>query len=62
MDALIVRGEHSTIMTREVMDRIVAALPRGRGAEIAGAHHHIPLDTPETLAAAVSAWAASLPA
>lgn len=62
VDALIVRGEHSTIMTREVMDRIVAALPRGRGAEIAGAHHHIPLDTPETLAAAVSAWAASLPA
>ncbi|MDD5304180.1 MAG: alpha/beta hydrolase [Elusimicrobia bacterium] len=62
VDALIVRGEHSTVMPREIMDKVVALLPRGRGVEIAGAHHHIPLDKPEELAAAVSAWAASLPA
>lgn len=62
VDALLMRGEHSTIMTRESMERMLALLPRGRGAEIAGAHHHIPLDKPAELAAAVSAWAASLPA
>jgi len=60
--AQIMRGEHSTVMPREVMDKVVAALPRGRGVEIAGAHHHVPLDKPAELAAAVSAWAAELPA
>ncbi|MEQ1918049.1 MAG: alpha/beta hydrolase, partial [Elusimicrobiota bacterium] len=60
--AHIMRGEHSTVMPREVMDKVVAALPRGRGVEIAGAHHHVPLDKPAELAAAVSAWAAELPA
>lgn len=60
-DALIVRGEHSTVMPREAMDKVLGLLPRGRGVEIAGAHHHIPLDKPAELAAAVSAWAAGLP-
>lgn len=60
--AQIMRGEHSTVMPREAMDKVVSLLPRGRGAEIPGAHHHIPLDKPAELAAAVSAWAASLPA
>ena len=60
--AQIMRGEHSTVMPREVMDKVVAALPRGRGVEIDGAHHHVPLDKPAELAAAVSAWAADLPA
>ncbi len=60
--ALIVRGELSPIMTREVMDKVVAGLKNGRGLEIVGAHHHVPLDKPEELAAAVSAWAAELPA
>ncbi len=62
VDAQIMRGEHSTVMPRDVMDKVVALLPRGRGVEIAGAHHHIPLDKPAELAAAVSAWAADLPA
>lgn len=61
VDALVMRGEHSTVMPREAMDKILAALPRGRGVEIAGAHHHIPLDKPAELAAEVSAWAESLP-
>jgi pimeloyl-ACP methyl ester carboxylesterase len=61
VDALIVRGEHSTVMPREAMDRVVAALPKGRGVEIAGAHHHVPLDKPAELAAAVAAWTATLP-
>jgi pimeloyl-ACP methyl ester carboxylesterase len=62
VDALIIRGEHSPVMPREAMAKVLAALPRGRGLEIAGAHHHIPLDKPAELAAAVSSWAAGLPA
>jgi pimeloyl-ACP methyl ester carboxylesterase len=62
VDAMVMRGEHSTVMPRDVMGKVVALLPRGRGVEIAGAHHHIPLDKPAELAAAVSAWAADLPA
>lgn len=61
-DTLIVRGEHSTVMTREVMAQVVAALPKGRGVDLAGAHHHVPLDKPKELADAVAAWAATLPA
>lgn len=58
--ALIVRGEHSTVMPREALEKVVAALPRGRGLEIAGAHHHVPLDAPAELAAAVASWAGEL--
>jgi pimeloyl-ACP methyl ester carboxylesterase len=60
-DTLIVRGEHSPVMPREALDKIVALLPRGRGIQIDGAHHHIPLDKPAELAATVAAWAATLP-
>lgn len=60
--AMIMRGEHSPVMPRDSMDKVVAALPNGRGVEISGAHHHIPLDKPAELAAAVAAWAADLPA
>ncbi len=59
---MIMRGEHSTVMPRAAFDRVVAGLPSGRGVEIAGAHHHVPLDKPAELAAAVAAWAAALPA
>mgnify|MGYP001563540266 CR=1 FL=1 len=62
VDAMIMRGEHSTVMPRDVMDKVTALLPRGCGVEIAGAHHHVPLDKPAEFAAAVSAWAADLPA
>jgi len=61
VNAMIMRGEHSTVMPREAFDKVIASLPNGRGIEIAGAHHHIPLDTPAELAAAVSAWASALP-
>lgn len=62
VNALIVRGEHSSILPREAMAQVAAALPRGRGVEIEGAHHHIPLDKPAELAAAIAAWARGLPA
>lgn len=60
--AQIVRGEHSTVMPREALERVVAGLPNARAVDIPGAHHHIPLDKPAELAAAVASWAAELPA
>ena len=60
--ALIVRGEHSTVMPREALERVVAGLPRGSGAEIAGAHHHATLDKPAEVARLVADFAATLEA
>lgn len=50
---LFVRGEHSDVISRAEVDAITAAVPRLCVAEIAGAHHHVMLDQPEALAAAV---------
>lgn len=58
--SLIVRGEHSTVMPREAYARVLAELKGARGVDIAGAHHHVPLDAPRELADAVLAWAAGL--
>ena len=60
-DALIVRGGESALMPREAMDKVVAGMKRARGLEIAGAYHHVPLDKPIELSAAIAAWAAELP-
>jgi pimeloyl-ACP methyl ester carboxylesterase len=60
--ALIVRGEHSTVMPKDAYDKVLAALPNARGVDIPGAHHHVPLDTPAELAAELAKWAAELPA
>jgi pimeloyl-ACP methyl ester carboxylesterase len=51
--ALILRGEQSTIMSREDVTRVAAALPRARTAEVALAHHHVTLDNPKDTARAV---------
>jgi len=59
--ALVVRGELSTIITREDFARVARELPGARALEIAGAHHHVPLDRPTELARAVADFAASLP-
>jgi pimeloyl-ACP methyl ester carboxylesterase len=56
--ALLVRGELTTIVSREDYARMVRALPGARGLEIAGAHHHVPLDAPDALAAAIKDFAA----
>ncbi len=60
--ALIVRGEHSTILPAEALGKVVAGLENGRGETVAGAHHHVPLDKPAELAAAIASWAKELPA
>jgi len=54
---LVVRGEHSLILDRDVAERMVKTLPSGALAEIPGAHHHVTFDAPRALADAISTWA-----
>lgn len=43
---LVVRGEHSPVLPREMAERMCEAIPKASFAEIAGAYHHLVLDTP----------------
>ena len=54
--ALVVRGEHSLILDRDVALRMTKALPAGTLEEIPGAHHHVTLDAPRALAECLLAW------
>lgn len=47
---LIMRGEHSTVMPRPEFEKALAAVREGRGIEIPGVYHHIPLDAPSVVA------------
>jgi esterase len=53
---LIVRGEHSWVLPRELAERMAKSIPSARVEEIANAHHHVTLDAPEALAACVRVW------
>jgi pimeloyl-ACP methyl ester carboxylesterase len=53
---LVVRGEYSTILDREVARRMVKALPSAALEEIPGAHHHVTFDAPRALADCLLAW------
>jgi pimeloyl-ACP methyl ester carboxylesterase len=53
---LVIRGEHSTILDRDVARRMGKALPSGAVEEIAGAHHHVTFDAPRALADSILAW------
>jgi pimeloyl-ACP methyl ester carboxylesterase len=53
---LVVRGEHSTILTREVALRMTKAIPSATLEEIPGAHHHVTLDAPRAVADCLRAW------
>ncbi|HET8576650.1 MAG TPA: alpha/beta hydrolase [Methylomirabilota bacterium] len=44
---LIVRGEHSPILTREMAAEMARRIPRVRVEEIPGAYHHLVLDAPD---------------
>jgi len=48
---LVVRGELSPILTREMAARMMKVIPRATLVEIAGAHHHVVLDRPAEVAA-----------
>ena len=59
--ALLVRGDKTTVVSREQFERMAQILPGARTAEVAGAHHHVPLDRPEALAALLSDFACAPP-
>ena len=50
------RGEHSTILDRDVARRMAKALPSAALEEIPGAHHHVTFDAPLALADCILAW------
>ncbi|HKV56293.1 MAG TPA: alpha/beta hydrolase [Candidatus Binataceae bacterium] len=57
---LLVRGELSRIMSAEAAAQAAAANPLVELVTIAGAHHHLPLESPVPLARALGKFAARL--
>jgi pimeloyl-ACP methyl ester carboxylesterase len=57
---LVVRGERSTVLSRESAARLVAACRSGRLVELAGCHHHVLVDRPDALAAEIRSFVRSL--
>lgn len=47
---LVLRGEKSAVMPRSAYDKILDAAPNAQGVELAGAYHHITLDSPMAVA------------
>jgi pimeloyl-ACP methyl ester carboxylesterase len=54
--ALVIHGEHSTIMDAGACRRVAEAVPRGRPATLAGAHHHMIVEDPAGFSALVLDW------
>lgn len=54
--ALVVRGEGSTVMDRDVWLRVATTVQRGQFAEIKNAWHHLILDDPAGFVSTVTAW------
>ena len=50
---LVLRGEHSTVLDRDVAERMVKELPRGRFVEIPRAVHTLHEDNPDAVLAAL---------
>jgi len=59
--ALVVRGAESEILSAEGAAALAAELPDATGVEISEAGHHVLLDAPNALLAALEGWLASLP-
>lgn len=53
---LLVRGEHSPILPREMAAQMLARLPRARLVEIPGTYHHLVLDAPFAFAKELGAF------
>jgi pimeloyl-ACP methyl ester carboxylesterase len=53
---LLVRGEHSPILPREMAADMLTRLPRARLVEIAGTYHHLVLDAPLPFARVLDAF------
>ncbi len=59
---LIVRAEHSPLLSHEKINRLVSNLPNGRWVEVKDTYHHVMLDNPNGLVEAVREFLADLPA
>ena len=57
---LVVRGESSSVMTREAAERVAGAVRHGTVVELPGAYHHLVLDDPAGFVERVEAWLAAL--
>jgi len=53
---LIVRGELSPVLPRDMAERMHAAIPKARLVEIPGAYHHLVLDDPATFVRELDAF------
>jgi pimeloyl-ACP methyl ester carboxylesterase len=60
MPTLLVRAEHSRIMTAEAAEQARALNPHARLVTIARAHHHVLLEDPEAVAGVIEEFAASI--
>lgn len=57
---LIVRAEHSPLLSHKKINRLVSNLPNGRWVEVKDTYHHVMLDNPEGLVKAVREFLADL--
>ena len=57
--ALVVRGERSPVLPREIAERIREVIPKASVVEIAGAYHHLMLDAPAAFNAALGEFLAA---
>lgn len=60
--ALVARGENSRVMSRADLKGVASGIPGARALEIPGAHHHVPLDSPEDLSSRMTGFLRSLSA
>ncbi len=58
---LLIRAQHSPVLTREKAARLVQHLPQGRWVEVSNSYHHVMLDNPQGLVQAVREFLSSLP-
>src|SRR3989449_8835717 len=58
--ALIVRGELSPVLTRDMADRVVTTIPGARFVEIPGTYHHLVLDAPAAFVAVLADFLSTL--
>ncbi len=54
--ALVVRGAKSSLLTPEGATALVSGLPRSRSAEIPGAGHHVQIERPAEVVAAIESF------
>ena len=58
---LFVRGEHSTVLSKDAAEKLARACRNGRTVELARCHHHVLIDRPDVLAAEIRSFLLQLP-